>query len=1092
MSTEDGVTEDDVIDNRQVVLRDKLLRILPDTSKASIAVGYFFISGFASISTPLKDVDKTRILISNTTNVRTAEALIEGINSIQATKKVIDETNFVNKDKREMVVDMAKTNVKKSLEHMTQTDDDKSVVATLLELMQAGKLEIRVYPKEKLHAKAYIFEPKSKGYVQGVGIVGSSNLSLAGLVQNSELNLTTSSSLALKKLLAWFNDLWDSSAEFTDEFSQILSKSWAGKVYSPYELFLKAAYIEHREKIEEQHKIDPVWESTFPTLFTFQRNAVDQALTFFERYRGVIIGDVVGLGKTYVGIALIKYLQLEGYRPLIICPPSLMAMWEKFCEEYEVDAKILSRGMLSQESFDLYSDYRYKSRDLILIDESHHFRNNNSRQYENLERFMHANDARAVLLTATPYANTPLDIKHQIQLFHPTIKTQIPPANVSDLDTYFKNVQNNSADLIEFLRNIMIRRTRRYVIQQWGGTDSNKQKYIMMEKKKMYFPHREMKTLRYDVNKVYKNKYATIVGYIDEENLTLARYSLGDYLKNEYKNTEPYNDLGAAGQKLVGLIRILLLKRMESSIEAFKSSIKHYINTHIIFVKLLEEGIVPLGDLSYKSMYELAESDPDAIDDPRTIDEFKSKIKRGGGGGGDKYKIEAFNVKSLIKAIQSDIETFKKINELIDPITFKSDDKLRRLQSLLSTNYMSQKVIIFTEFSTTARYLDEHLKWNGNKKQVDSKTSNIIDCARRFDPKNNPGLGPSIKKPNEISLLITTDVLAEGVNLQAGQVVINYDFHWNPTRLIQRAGRIDRINSVNKVIVIHNFLPDLEIEKDIHLESTVEQKINQIQRIIGEDYKILKESERINTADNYAIYDCDDSILDRENENPVEPTEIESMLHRIKQTQPELWHQIKAIPSGIRSSDPVGYPTGKLLLACESVNNGEILRKYYIVKSNRVHEIGATRALDLLKSNDKTPHALPEPYDRLVAAGWNKFISDVEQIEARSNHPRLSRSQEWAQEVLLKLSAQEKFKNESNLIETLRRGFSIPLKKIKLDRDLRKIRRDSPNDDKILSQLEDIYRHYGLQNYGGIGPNKSFPTRKILYSKWIGVKDANR
>lgn len=638
MSTEDGVTEDDVIDNRQVVLRDKLLRILPHTGKASIAVGYFFISGFASISTPLKDVEKTRILISNTTNTMTAEALIEGINSIQAAKKVIDETNFVNNDKRAKVLNMAKTNVNKSLEHMTQTDEDKSVVATLLEMMQSGKLEIRVYPKEKLHAKAYIFEPKVKGFVQGVGIVGSSNLSLAGLIQNSELNLTTSSSSALKKLLTWFNDLWDSSVEFTDEFRQILARSWAGKVYSPYELFLKAAYIEYKEKIEEQHKIDPVWESTFPALFTFQRNAVDQSLTYFERYKGVIIGDVVGLGKTYVGIALLKYLQLEGYRPLIICPPSLMPMWEKFCEEYEVDAKILSRGMLSQESFDLYSDYRYKSRDLVLIDESHHFRNNNSRQYENLERFMHANDARAVLLTATPYANTPLDIKHQIQLFHPTTKTQIPPANESNLDTYFKDVQNNNADLIEFLRNIMIRRTRRYIIKQWGGTDPDGQKYIVMEKGKMYFPRREMKTLRYDVNKVYKNQYGTIVGHLDESNLTLARYSLGNYLKNEYKNIEPYKDLGAAGQKLVGLIRILLLKRMESSIEAFKSSIKHYINTHIIFVKLLEEGVVPLGDLSYKSMYELAESDPDAIDDPRTIDEFKSKIKRGGGRPNTKLK----------------------------------------------------------------------------------------------------------------------------------------------------------------------------------------------------------------------------------------------------------------------------------------------------------------------------------------------------------------------------------------------------------------------------------------------------------------------
>ena len=642
MATGDGVTEDDVIDNREVVLQDELLRILPHTSRASIAVGYFFVSGFASISASLNDVDKTRILISNTTDTMTAEALIEGIHNIQATKKVIDKTSFVNNNRRAIVVDMVKANVKESLEHMTQTRDDKNVVEQLLRMMRSGKLEIRVYPKEKLHAKAYIFEPRSKGFVQGVGIVGSSNLSLAGLIQNSELNLKTSSSSALKKLLTWFNDLWDTSVEFTDKFNQILAKSWAGKVYSPYELFLKAAYIEHKEKIEEQHKIDPVWESTFPALLPFQRSAVDQSLTFFERYRGVIIGDVVGLGKTYVGISLLKHLQLEGYRPLVVCPPSLKPMWEKLCEEYEVDAKVLSRGMLSQENFDLYTDYRYKSRDLVLIDESHHFRNNNSRQYENLAQFMHANDARAILLTATPFANTPLDIKHQVQLFHPSTITQIPPANESNLDTYFKDVKNDNANLIDFLQNIMIRRTRRYVIKQWGGTDQNGQKYVMMGEKKMYFPRREMKTLRYDVNKVYKRKYATIVSYLDENNLTLARYGLGNYLKDEYKNVEPYKDLSAAGQKLVGLVRILLLKRMESSIEAFKTSIKHYINTHTIFIKLLEEGIVPLGDVSYKSMCELVESDPDAVDDPETIDEFKNKIN---GGGGANIKLKPLMLK---------------------------------------------------------------------------------------------------------------------------------------------------------------------------------------------------------------------------------------------------------------------------------------------------------------------------------------------------------------------------------------------------------------------------------------------------------------
>ena len=381
--------------------------------------------------------------------------------------------------------------------------------------------------------------------------------------------------------------------------------------------------------------------------------------------------------------------------------------------------------------------------------------------------------------------------------------------------------------------------------------------------------------------------------------------------------------------------------------------------------------------------------------------------------------------------------------------------------------------------------------WSGNKKQVDSKTNDIIECARRFDPKNNPGNTP-IAKSDEISLLITTDVLAEGVNLQAGQVVINYDFHWNPTRLIQRAGRIDRINSGNNVIVVHNFLLDLEIEKDMHLESTVEEKINQIQQIIGEDHKILKENERINKTDNYAIYNCNDSILDREDENPIEPTEIENMLQMIKESQPKLWATIQKIPYGIRSSDARDDATGNLLLACESTNaSGETLRKHYIINSDNIHEISADVALRRLSSDDKTPHALPELYDQLIAAGWSKFTSDVEQVEARTNQPRLSINQEWALQALLKFATQEKFSDKRELVETLRQSFSIPFKKIKLDKDLRKIKRSRFDDEQILSQLEVLYRRYGLQKYNA-NNSKSFMTKRILYSKWIGVSDVSK
>lgn len=1075
------VIKNNVIDNKKIILKEELLKILPKTENASIAVGYFFISGLSVIVQSLKDVNKIRLLISNTTDKTTAEALIEGFHTIQEVCTDIDKKNFVNQDRKNKVISDSKDNVKRLLENMSQTTDDETVVKILIEMMKSEQLEVRVYPKEKLHAKAYIFQPKDKDFAQGMGIVGSSNLSLAGISQNSELNLKTYNPSDVNDLLDWFDKLWADGLEFTEDFNLILKNSWAGKTYSPYELFLKAIYLEYKNKLEGQHEIDPIWGSTFPKLFEFQKNAVDQGLTMFESYNGVIIGDVVGLGKTYVGIALLKYLQLQEYRPLIICPPPLIPMWEEFCAEYEVDAKILSRGRLSQDSFELYQDYLYKDRDLVLLDESHHFRNNNSRQYENLHQFMQARDAKAILLTATPYSNNYKDIKNQIMLFHQSAKTLIPPANETDLDKYFRQVEQGNANLVDLLRNIMIRRTRRYVLNQWGKKDENGRKYLQVGNESKYFPQRKMITQRYDINKVYKRKYEKIVSFLDGKNLTFARYSVGSYVKDEYKNIELYKELATAGTKLIGLVRALLLKRMESSLDAFKHSITHYIRTHEIFLALLDKKIIPIGDVSYKAMYDIAQTDPDSINDPETIEEFRKKIKE---AGETKYKFEAFKIEELKDNIQNDIETFQQINGLITTLTWKNDDKLEKLQKLLNEDYAGKKVLIFTEFTTTAKYLNEYLKWKGNKEQVDSTKGNSIQCARLFDPENNPSK-PKPKKAEEISLLIATDVLAEGINLQAGQVIINYDFHWNPTRLIQRAGRIDRIGSKNEFITVHNFLLDPRMEADFGLEVLVDHKINNIQRIIGEDYKILKEEEQINAEDIYAIYKGNESILDREDENLLEPSKFEKLLQDVQINQPELWEDIKKIPDGVRSSGNI-KSNGKLLMVCESgAEKSGNIRKYYSINTKKeITEIPSQKALILLESNDKEVYSTPKNYNELISVGWKKFIEETEQIKARSFKVNLTTSQKWIIEKLLKIDKDKKFEGQKAEIETLRKAFSIPIIKGKLNRELLKIKKSEMEDLELINNLRELYLNYELQNQLKQNDEES-KTPRILYSKFI-------
>lgn len=965
---------------------------------------------------------------------------------------------------------------------MRQTVDDKVVVESLIQMMTSKQIEVRVYPKEKLHAKAYILEPYDKDFAQGLGIVGSSNLSLAGISHNSELNLKTYNTLDLNRLLEWFDELWDESLEFTHDFNLILQKSWAGQTYSPRDLFFKAAYLEYQDRLEERDG-DPIWEKTFPKLFPFQKNAVEQSLTMFDLYGGVILADVVGLGKTYVGTALLKHLQLQEYRPLIVCPPALVYMWEKFCAEYEVDAKILSRGQLSKSKFELSSDYKYKDRDVVLIDESHHFRNNNSKQYENMHQFMQARDARAILLTATPYSNDSRDIENQIMLFHQTSKTAIPPANETDLTKYFRMVRDKDADLVDLLRNVMIRRTRRYVLKQWGQSDEHGRRYLQIGKEHKYFPERKMQVSRYDINRVYSKKYQTIVTLLSAEaesrHLTLARYSLGSYVKEEYKKFDLYQDLGGIGPRLVGLIRMLLLKRMESSLHAFQQSVENLVSGHKMILKLLDEEIVPIGDVSYKTMYEIARDDPTSIEDPKTVEEFKKKMYE---AGETQYKFEAFDIAKLTLDLKNDLEVFEAINDMICEITWKDDDKLHRLQELLNTEYQGQKVLVFTEFSATAEYLYEHLNWSGVKDITHSKRRNSVQCARRFDPNNNPS---NDSETTEITLLISTDVLSEGMNLQAGEVIINYDFHWNPTRLIQRAGRVDRIGSKNEFVTIHNFLPDPAIERELNLEKLVGEKINNIQKIIGEDYKILKIDEQINDSDIYAIYNGDESILDKAEDSQLEPSEFEKLLRNIQINDVNLWNTIKTIPHGIRSSDGT-ESGGGLLIACErGTDHNDRIRKHYLIKSdNSIRELTAHKALKILRSDDVTVHSLPPEYDRLVSIGLAKFQETTEQIEARESDVRKGVAQRWVIAKLVKMISVEKLASRRGEINVLHKAYSAPITRGKLNRELQKIRKSDMDDVELLASLGRLYRDYELHDKVRNRAKKSKLLR-ILYSKYV-------
>ncbi len=937
------LSNESVIDNENVVLLDQLKMHLPNTTRASIAVGYFFISGFAEIMDSFSKIESSkdpnhviRLLISPTTNKLTAEALLASNESYEDTQRKISSSIINGKD-------TAAKQIRSSIGHMPQSKRDQNAIIKLVDLIRKKKLQVRVYTKEQLHAKAYIFELDNP-QLPRMSIVGSSNLSISGIKEHTELNLRTNVDNDSEKLLEWFERHWEESEQFTEEMADIMDDSWI-KIRTPEEVYRKAVLHEHGTFDE----ID-VRDSGHLKLFDFQKKAVNDAISKLNKFGGVIVADVVGTGKSYIGSMILKHLKEKNRsKPLIICPPHLIDMWKNYMNEFDVHAEVISRYKIGMEDNKLQ---KFTNCDVVLVDESHNFRNKNN-AYNALYSFMEQqpDDSCIIMLTATPISNSVNDLKNQLKLFPADSILNIPDLEITSLDEYFKGTEQEHQltsegeyKIKELLRNILIRRTRKHIQDNFAKSDGDRY-YLESDSGRKYFPKRNLENPQeYDIDMVYQNAFERIQKYI--ESLKLARYTPGRYIKNEYRDTthpeyKKYNDLATSMMSLTGIVRTVLLKRMESSIAAFASSVNNYAEGSDIFLNYLKDGIVPIGkdyqDRIYKSiMYDDEKYDSD--------DELGPSI----------YDIAAFDVDQWKADIVSDIATFDSMRNLLpnEDKFHKYDDKLHTLHKILESR-KNQKILLFTESRVTAKYIYDYLKEklpDSKMEQIDSgntnKEKNVM--IRRFDPVNN---NADILPEEQLDILISTDVLSEGVNLQAGKAVINYDFHWNPVRLIQRVGRIDRIGSEHDVVDVINFLPTSKVEEQLHLKERVADKIETIRKIIGHDQKILETSEIIDKDAVIDIYSGDDTILDESTDGILDIIQTAAELDAEKiRGDEELRKKIDALPLGIRSA----AGSGRLFVACEAdekiwhdgnIINPKKFRRYYFVDGDNVEKMSTSQFL---------------------------------------------------------------------------------------------------------------------------------------------------
>ena len=810
------------------------------------------------------------------------------------------------------------------------TNADEVALHRLAEQLRAKRVIVKLFLRHPLHAKIYLlFRDDPNNPI--TGYLGSSNLTLAGLSLQGELNVDVLDHDATSKLQQWFEDRWKDRycVDVTDELLEIIEESWArADLVPPYHVYLKMAYHlsnEARAGIEE-FKIPRIFGNR---LFEFQTAAVKIAAHHLHRRNGVLVGDVVGLGKTLIATAVARIFEDDlGTQTLIICPKNLVRMWEEYRDEYGLRARVMS---ISRVLGELPNLRRYHQ---VIIDESHNLRNRDGKRYRAIREYISENESRCVLLSATPYNKTYHDLSNQLRLFISEeqdlgIRPEQMLRNMGEME-FRRQHQANPRSLAAFelseyaddwrdlMRLYMVRRTRSFVQDHYAETDPDTgRKFLTFEDGgRSYFPTRVPQTVGFAVNDAdpddqYARMYAPATVDVIEE-LTLPRYGLGNYVLDN-PATPPsatedrqIQNLARAGKRLMGFCRTNLFKRLESSGAAFVQSVERHALRNYIFLHALRNGLpLPVGTQDAEMLdSRFTDEDVDIAqgafadpDDDADQDQDTDNGAFNADGASHHWTAESFEQRAariydeyatryqrrftwmrhdlfrpeLERELQGDADALVALlqnNGTWDP---SQDAKLGALQELINETYPNQKIIVFSQFADTVRYLESELKGRGVS-ALEGVTGDSPDptvIAWRFSPVSNDKR--SIITPDqELRVLVATDVLSEGQNLQDCAVVVNYDLPWAIIRLIQRAGRVDRIGQTAEEILCHSFMPSDGVERIINLRGRVRNRLRENAEVVGTDEAFFEDDPDDQPIIN--LYNERAGILDGEADGEVDLT----------------------------------------------------------------------------------------------------------------------------------------------------------------------------------------------------------------------------
>jgi len=842
---------------------------------------------------------------------------------------------------------------------------DEAGLRRLAEQIKSNKVIVKLFLRHPLHAKLYLCF-RSDPVNPKVGYLGSSNLTLAGLSKQGELNVDVMDRDACDKLAKWFEDRWNDRfcVDISKELVEIIQTSWASdQPIPPYHIYVKMAYHLSQEARAGLNEFR-IPRDFGNKLFEFQKAAVKIAAHHLNKRDGVIIGDVVGLGKTLMATALARIFEDDhGVETLIICPKNLIPMWEDYRQQYRLRAKVMSITNVQRELADLR---RFR---LVLIDESHYLRNREGRRYRALSEYIQSNDSKVILLSATPYNKTYLDLSSQLRLFVPDEKDIgiRPERLLRDLgETEFIRrhqcpLRSLSAfekspyadDWRDLMRLYLVRRTRSFIRENYAKNDPAKErKYLEFDDgSRSYFPDRVPRTLKFRINeKDPDDQYARlfapdVVDAVDR--LMLPRYGLGNYQKpspGEPPTTDEakvLQDLSLAGIRLKGFCRTNLFKRLESCGHGFLLSVQRHILRNYIFLHAIENGLLmPIGTQDMGLLdTRINDADTDLFDEnDDSNDNGDSDIKTNNLRTDADFKKRAAEVyqtyakqfkrrfkwlrpdlfdEALAEDLKCDAKSLMKVLRTCGDWNSKKDAKLKALTDLLTKTHPKEKVLVFTQFADTVRYLENRLKAAGIKAiaGVTGDSSNPTEDAWRFSPGSN-NKRDHVKPDQELRIVVATDVLSEGQNLQDCCIIVNFDLPWAIIRLIQRAGRVDRIGQKSDQILCYSFLPADGVERIIHLRNRVRTRLRENAEVVGTDEAFFDDDH--DDMPLFNLYHEKAGILDGEDDTEVD---LASYAYQIWKNaidaNPDLAKTIPAMPNVVfatRHHKPItDQPEGALV-----------------------------------------------------------------------------------------------------------------------------------------------------------------------------------